>query len=75
MSNPRRARPMTAEQVRKALKARGLKQRDIAAICGVTAAMVSQVISGKLYSERVWATILRLLGRSPRNARRRTPTQ
>jgi predicted transcriptional regulator len=66
MPNPRRPRPMTAAEVRKALKARGLKQGDIAAICGVTAAMVSQVISGKLYSERVWATILRLLGRSPR---------
>jgi transcriptional regulator with XRE-family HTH domain len=66
MPNARRQRPMAAAEVRAALKARGLRQRDIAAICGVTAAMVSQVVSGKLYSERVWGTILRLLGRSPR---------
>jgi len=63
MPNPRRRRPMTPTAVRAALKARGLKQKDIAKICGVTEAMVSMVIDGRLYSERIWVTILRLLGR------------
>lgn len=44
-----------------------MKQKDIAAICGVTEAMVSQVISGKLFSSRIWETILRLVG--PRRKR------
>jgi transcriptional regulator with XRE-family HTH domain len=57
---------MTPTEVRKALKARGLTQRDIAKICGVSEASVSMVVTGKIYSATIWAAILRLLGRSPR---------
>ena len=66
MPNPRRPRPMTPTEVRKALKARRLTQRDIAKICGVSEASVSMVVTGKIYSAMIWATILRLLGRSLR---------
>ena len=66
MPNPRRPRPMTAAEVRKALKDRGLTQRDISKICGVSEASVSMVVTGKIYSAKIWGTILRLLGRSPR---------
>jgi len=69
MPNPRRPRPMTPAEARKALKARGLKQQDIARICGVSEASVSMVLTGKIYSERVWATILRLLGRAKKGTK------
>jgi predicted XRE-type DNA-binding protein len=66
MPNRRRPRPMTAAEVRKALQVRGLTQRDVARICGVSDASVSMVVTGKIYSAKIWGTILRLLGRSPR---------
>ncbi len=69
MPNPRRRRPMTAAEVRKTLKDRGLTQRDIARICGVSEASVSMVVTGKIYSAKIWGTILRLLGRAKKETK------
>ena len=56
---------MTKAQVIALLKARHLQQADLAKICKVSQATISRVISGNLYSRKVWNKILRIAGKRP----------
>lgn len=56
---------MTKNEIKKALKAKGIKSVDLAKTAGVTRSMVSVVMSGAHPSSPVRGLIIETLGKKP----------